>query len=565
MDAAPRPMGLTLADGELSELFPAYLRLDRAGRITGAGPSIRAHAGPDLVGAPFFERFRIERPASVTDIAGLRSRGRPMIVRLADGRALRMRGVALPRADGLWLMLGHIPDLDRMNDGLALQFSDFSPTDGTLDMLLAAEMRSGLLAEARELAEALAEQKRAAERANSAKSAFLATMSHEIRTPMNGVLGLAALLAGTELTAAQREMLDVMIASGRQLMDILNDVLDLSKIESGQIELESAPLDVTALASGVRALFAPAAAAKGLALEVEVDAPEPWCLGDAVRIRQILVNLVSNAIKFTDSGQVRVDVRLAPRPGAALLEMVVRDTGIGMSAEAIGRLFTPFVQADSSTTRRFGGTGLGLAIAKLLCGQMRGHVRVDSRLGRGSVFTVEIPLAFAGPPAPSAEPEAAERDPGLGAPHVLVVEDNATNQFVLSLFLRKLGFTFDLARHGAEALIAWERRAYDVVLMDIEMPVLDGLEATRELRRREKAQGRAYTPIIALSADAMLENRDMARLVGMDDFVTKPIELDRLERLIRSHAARPTGEPAARPAATAGAREPKRGQRLRSS
>jgi signal transduction histidine kinase/FixJ family two-component response regulator len=546
-------MGLTLAEAELSELCPAYLRLDRAGRIVGAGPSIRAHSGPGLIGAAFFARFKIERPASVTDMTGLRSRGRPMIVRLAEGSPLRMRGVALPRADGLWLMLGHIPDLDRPEDGPALQFSDFSPTDGTLDMLLAAEMRSGLLAEARALAEALAEQKRAAERANSAKSAFLATMSHEIRTPMNGVLGLAAILAGTDLTPAQREMLDVMIASGRLLMDILNDVLDLSKIESGQIDLEEAPFDVTELARGARALFAPVASSKGLELEVTADAPEPWCLGDAVRLRQILVNLVSNAIKFTDAGSVRADVSLRPAAGGLVLGMVVRDTGIGMSSEAIGRLFKPFVQADSSTTRRFGGTGLGLAIARLLCGQMGGEIRVESRLGRGSVFTVEIPLAAARPPAPEPAPEALERDPGLAAPHVLVVEDNATNQFVLSLFLKKLGFTFDVAQHGAEALIAWERRPYDIILMDVEMPVLDGLEATRELRRREQAQGRPYTPIIALSADAMLENRDTARLVGMDDFVTKPIELDRLERLIRGQVARRAAEAARAAAADAAA------------
>lgn len=528
---------LTLSAGELAQLFPAYLRLDPDGRITAAGPSLLAHAGGGLVGAPFFARFDIERPASVGDVAGLRARRQPVILRLAGERSLRLRGVAVTRGDDIWLMLGHIPDLDNSDPVVALQFSDFSPTDGTLDMLLAAEMRSDLLAEARALAEALQEQKKAAECANSAKSAFLATMSHEIRTPMNGVLGLAALLAETDLSPQQREMLDVMIASGRLLMDILNDVLDLSKIEAGEIELEQTVFDAGALARGVGTLFAPAAAAKKVALEVSVEAPSPWRRGDPVRIRQILVNLVSNAIKFTDAGQVSVDVALRPDPadGSDVLRMVVRDSGIGMSAEAIRRLFRPFVQADSSTTRRFGGTGLGLAIAKLLCDRMGGEIAVESRLGRGSVFTAAVPLPAADPPASVSEPVLGGRDPDLGTPHLLVVEDNATNQFVLSLFLKRLGFTFDIAQHGAEALIAWERRSYDLILMDVEMPVLDGFETTRELRRREQAQDRAPTPIIALSADAMLENREMARLVGMDDFITKPIELDRLERLIHAH------------------------------
>ncbi len=520
---------LALTTAELAELYPAHLRLDPTGAIVEAGPSILGHSDGDLIGQAFFDRFRVERPSNITDMRGLMARARPIIVRFSDGRPIRLRGLALRRDDCVWLLFGHIPDLDRVGDTMALQFSDFSPTDGTLDMLLAAEMRSGLLAEARSLAEALQEQTKAAERANSAKSDFLATMSHEIRTPMNGVLGLAALLAETELTARQRQMLDVMIASGRLLMDILNDVLDISKIEAGQIELEQTTFDIAALVRDVIALFSASASKKGLDLEAEVDAAAPWRIGDPVRVRQVLVNLVSNAIKFTNSGVVCVALR--QRRGD-LVEISVRDTGIGMSSEAISRLFRPFVQADSSTTRRFGGTGLGLAIARLLCDMMDGEIAAESRLGRGSVFRVTLPLARTEKPARPAEREERRRRPDIAAPHVLVVEDNATNQFVLSLFLQKLGMTFDIANHGAEALSAWERNRYDIALMDIEMPVLDGLEATRELRRREQGAGRRRLPIIGLSADAMLENREMARAVGMDGFVTKPIELDRLEALI---------------------------------
>ncbi len=528
--------GLELSPEELSTLFPAHLVLGADGVIIDAGPSLRRQCGPDLLGRCFFDCVTLERPAGVGCMDGLRAHRRALILRLEGEQSLRLRGLLLDRGERLWLMLGHIPDLQAEAGRQPLQIADFSPTDGTLDMMLAAEMRSGMLAETRALATALEEQRNKAEAANRAKSAFLTTMSHEIRTPMNAVLGVANILADTELTDEQRDWLDVMTASGHSLMELLNNILDLSKIEAGLMELRPEPFDLRELARSVHGLFAPAAAMKDIRMTLDFDLEGSVYVGDSLRVRQVLSNLVGNATKFTEAGQIAITIRDRVEEGRRLVELSVKDTGIGISAEAISRLFRAFTQADSSTTRRYGGTGLGLSISKSLVEQMGGDIRVQSRVGRGSTFTALIPLAMteqadAVRPVPAAVP-----DPG-GPLHALIVEDNATNRLILSHYLRRMGHSYDAANNGQQAIALWEEQEYDVIIMDIEMPVLDGLVATRELRRRERALGRRYTPIIALSADAMMQKRETALSVGMDSYLTKPVSLEEIEERIRTICA----------------------------
>ncbi len=530
---------LLLADDEIARLFPAYLKLCPEGRICEAGPSLLRHKGPGLLGQPLHDAVSFELPANNLDIAALRKHRRAIILRLNGGTTLRLRGLVLDRGDAIWLLLGHIPDLELGEEMQPLRIADFSPTDGTLDMMLAAEMRSGLLSETRALAAALDVQRNQAEAANRAKSAFLTTMSHEIRTPMNAVLGVASILAETDITQEQREWLDVMVDSGQSLMGLLNNILDLSKIESGAMGINPEEFDLRALGRSVHGLYAPTAAAKGVKAELEMALEGTLYIGDSVRIRQILSNLVGNATKFTEAGKIIVSLHDQVEGETRQLYVSVKDTGIGISAEAIDRLFNVFAQADSSTTRRYGGTGLGLSISKLLCEQMGGEITVESRLGRGSTFTARIPIELAAEPdQPAPAPDEGLALALVGPRHVLIVDDNATNRKILSHYLRRLGHSFDVAVNGQQALVAWEERDYDVIIMDIEMPVLDGLEATRELRRREIASVRDYTPIIALSADAMIEKRETALSVGMDDYLTKPVGLREIEERIQVICAR---------------------------
>ena len=379
---------------------------------------------------------------------------------------------------------------------------------------------------------ALVQAKEEAESATRAKSAFLATMSHEIRTPLNGVLGMAQAMAMDEVTDQQRERLDVIRQSGESLLAILNDVLDLSKIEAGKLVLEQAEFDIDELARGAIGAFAATAQAKGLAFELKVGKTAHGVYrGDSVRVRQILYNLVSNALKFTESGGVKVAVgRKAKR-----LTIAVTDTGIGVAPEKLASLFQKFEQADASTTRRYGGTGLGLAICRDLAEMMGGAIRGESRLGGGATFIVELPLqrvaAAAAKPEASANPA---RDPVDGAAvRVLAAEDNGMNQLVLRTLLEQVGVTPVIVANGREAVEAWAREPWDLILMDVQMPEMDGPTATGVIRARERAEKRPRTPIVALTANAMAHQVSEYLQSGMDDFVAKPIEASQLYAVIQ--------------------------------
>ena len=394
---------------------------------------------------------------------------------------------------------------------------------------------------------------RAAEAANEAKSAFLATMSHEIRTPLNGVIGMTNILAETPLAAEQREHLRTIKLSGEALLIIINDTLDYSKIEAGRVELERQPFDFFACLGECIDLIAPRAREKSLALTHQVSPEIPRLVtGDAARLRQILVNLLNNAVKFTERGEVALDALLDSREGDRChLRLRVRDTGIGIAADKQDRLFRRFSQVDDTNTRKYGGTGLGLAIAKKLAELMGGTITVQSEPGRGSTFTVTLVVGIAAEttvparPAPTRTPAPTSAPALTRAPapienqkskienspttplRVLVVDDNAVNQRVAALTLKKFGYACDLASDGAEAVAAHERSPYDLILMDVQMPGMDGLEATRRIRA---LPGHPHRPwIIAVTAGAFEEDRLNALAAGMDDFLNKPLNAELLK------------------------------------
>jgi len=367
-----------------------------------------------------------------------------------------------------------------------------------------------------------------AQAASRAKSEFLANVSHEIRTPMNGVAGVSDLLLRTPLSAEQREYVETLRASGAGLLRVVDDILDFSRAEAGELALEPADIDLRACIAEAVESLRPEADAKKLALACRLDESVPARFrGDPVRLRRVLRCLVDNAIKFTERGAVTVEAeRVAAEGAAGEVRIRVRDTGIGIPAAAHERIFESFSQLDASPARRFGGTGLGLALSRRICALMGGRIEVESAAGAGSTFTVVVPDRGDAAPPPEGPPPALR---------ILLAEDNLVNQKVATRILARLGYQADVAANGVEVLAALRKQAYDVVLMDVQMPEMDGLEATRRIRSEWGAKARPC--VIAMTANAMQGDRELCLAAGMDDYLTKPIRPEEIDAALRRAVA----------------------------
>ncbi|MCD1186304.1 response regulator [Vibrio cholerae] len=373
-----------------------------------------------------------------------------------------------------------------------------------------------------------------AQASTKAKSAFLATLSHEIRTPMNGVLGTAQILLKDELTPKQRQHLTSLYESGEHMMSLLNEILDYSKIEQGKFELDHSAFPLKSIIGSIKSIYSSLCVEKGLKFQLNSEITDGrWYYGDKARLRQIIFNLLSNAVKFTEAGFVAIGLSEESCDEENYLIIKVQDTGIGIAQESLGRIFRPFEQAESHTTRRFGGTGLGLAIVKQIAELMNGTVLVQSEVGQGSCFKVRVKLAITEPVTEDVKPTKAKTYPGL---RVLIVEDNRTNIMILEAFMRNKGFECHSVMDGVQAITALQESSFDLVLMDNHMPLKDGIQATREIRQLPLPQAKIL--LFGCTADVFKDTRDKMLSAGADDIIAKPIAEHELDMALEQHSER---------------------------
>ena len=523
----------------LARLFPFHLRVDPAGQIVGAGPSIRK-AVPDCLGAMLLERFEAVRPR-IASFAEVRGHLDELALLSVRGTPLQLRGQFTALADGHVGFVGSPRIVDQTSSwSWPVGVRDFAPHDGSADYAMVIEAANMQLADLERLVGSLQEKERAerdlrerAEAASLAKTNFLANISHEIRTPMTAILGFTELLRDSKASPEERaDWIETVRRNGDHLLAILNDLLDLSKIEVGKLEVELAPASVPDVVRDVVRLMRVRASAQGISLDhaVEDESLRLPVLTDPVRVRQVLINLVGNAVKFTERGGVDVAVAGRREGGRTRFEIRVRDTGCGIEPALQERLFQPFTQLDASFVRRHGGTGLGLSISSRLAALLGGRIEVASEPGRGSVFTLHLDCQSADPSdaaagqAPAPIPMPAPRAGALSGRRVLLVEDSPDSQRIIAALLRLAGAEVDVASDGISAVARFDGRyAPDVVLMDVQMPGMDGIEATERIRARGYA-GR----IVALTAAALSIDRERARRAGCESVQLKPISREDL-------------------------------------
>ncbi|WP_322907317.1 PAS domain S-box protein [Paenibacillus campi] len=507
----------------LNSVSEGIFGLDNEGRTTFINPAATRMLGfstSELAGQPLLEMFQLTH----ADGSAYLPQDHPIDRALREGSSYEEQEAVFLRKDGSSFMVSYriTPIWDRgKRKGAVVVFNDIT--------------NEKQIIRAKELAE----------RADRAKSEFLAIMSHEIRTPMNGIIGMTGLLADTELDEEQRSYIEIIRDSSDALLHILNEILDFSRIEAGKMLLEHAPIQLLPLLAGVLDLFTSRAAEKGIELTCHTSEQVPQAvIGDASRLRQVLVNLISNAIKFTDNGSVSVTLRQAERRATeCLLEFEVSDTGIGISSDKQSLLFQSFSQLHPSINRKYGGTGLGLAICKKLIELMGGTISVDSEEGKGATFRFLLPVHYL-PDEYTNETEQSERrdepsaegltDGKYGPLRILIAEDHPVNQKLLREMLRKLGYRADIAHNGQEATMMAMSRPYELIFMDIQMPEMDGIEATRKLR--ERLPEHEQPVIVATTAFARSTDRDMCLDAGMQDFISKPLRLQEVERIIKQCA-----------------------------